>query len=176
MARLLQGLGALKQAGVQYVCFTGGEPLLYPELLPALDRARDLGINTILCTNGSLLTPETIEELKAAALETLIISMDAPSAAQHDRHRGLPGLTDHIRDLLPLLRRQGLDPVASVTLSRMVDDLEGMIHFLAAWALSGSPFLTPSPGCTPPTWGSPTTIPWISPRKNCTAGLAASKT
>ena len=128
--RLFQGLAALKQAGVQYLCFTGGEPLLYPDLLPALARARQLGINTILCTNGSLLTPAVIEELQPVGLETLIISMDAPSAAQHDHHRGLPGLTDHIRDLMPLMRRRRLNPVASVTLSRMVDDLDGMVQFL----------------------------------------------
>ncbi|MFZ0051368.1 MAG: radical SAM protein [Desulfobaccales bacterium] len=129
--RLQRGLAALKQAGVQYLCFTGGEPLLYPDLLPALEQARALGIHTLLCTNASLLTPTLVQDLRAAALETLIISMDAPSPALHDRHRGLPGLTDHIRDLLPLLRRHRLDPVASVTLSRMVDDLEGMIQFLA---------------------------------------------
>jgi MoaA/NifB/PqqE/SkfB family radical SAM enzyme len=130
--RLFQGLDSLQKAGVQYLCFTGGEPLLHPDLLPTLSRARELGINTILCSNGSLLTAKILKELEAAALETLIISMDAPSAAEHDRHRGLPGLTGNIRDLLPLMRSHGLDPVASVTLSRLVDDLEGMIQFLAA--------------------------------------------
>jgi MoaA/NifB/PqqE/SkfB family radical SAM enzyme len=129
-SRLHQGLAALKMAGVHYLCFTGGEPLLYPELMAALARARDLAINTVLCTNGSLLNPKVIKELKAAGLENLIISMDAPSAAEHDRHRGLPGLTDHIREMMPLLRQQRLNPVASVTLSRMVDDLEGMVQFL----------------------------------------------
>jgi MoaA/NifB/PqqE/SkfB family radical SAM enzyme len=129
-ARLFQGLASLKLAGVQYLCFTGGEPLLYPDLLPALRRARDLGLHTLLCTNGSLLTPKVIKDLQAAGLGNLIISLDAPSAAAHDGHRGLPGLTGHIRDLLPLLQRHGLDPVASVTLSRLVDDLEGMVHFL----------------------------------------------
>ncbi len=128
--RLYQGLAALKKAGVQYLCFTGGEPLLYPELLPALGRARDLGISTILCTNGSLLSPAIIKELQASGLENLIISLDAPSASQHDRHRGLPGLTGHIRDMVPLLVRHRLNPVASVTLSRMVDDLEGMLNFV----------------------------------------------
>ena len=56
-ARLCLGLEALRNKGVSYLCFTGGEPLLYPALLPALGRARDLGIHTLLCTNGSLLTP-----------------------------------------------------------------------------------------------------------------------
>ena len=141
--RLFQGLAALKQAGVQYLCFTGGEPLLYPDLMSALARARDLAINTILCTNGSLLSPAVIKELQAAGLENLIISMDAPSAAQHDRHRGLPGLTDHIRDMVSHLRRHHLNPVASVTLSRMVDDLQGMVNFLAGMGFQRVTFSYP---------------------------------
>ena len=141
--RLFQGLAALKQAGVQYLCFTGGEPLLYPDLMPALARARDLAINTILCTNGSLLSPAVIKELQAAGLENLIISMDAPSATEHDRHRGLPGLTEHIRDMVPHLRRHHLNPVASVTLSRMVDDLEGMVNFLAGMGFQRVTFSYP---------------------------------
>ncbi len=68
--RLLQGLTALRKAGIRYLCFTGGEPLLYSGLLPALNRSRELGINTILCTNGSLLTSKVIQELEAAALDT----------------------------------------------------------------------------------------------------------
>ena len=56
--------------------------------------------------------------------------MDAPSAAAHDAHRGLPGLTGHIREMMPELRRAGLTPVASVTLSRLITDLGEMLRFL----------------------------------------------
>ena len=130
-ARLARGLEALKAGGVSYLCLTGGEPLLYPALLPTLARARDLKIETILCTNGSLLSAALIRELRDAALNTLIISMDAPTPAQHDEHRGLPGLTGHIREMMPTLREHGLNPVASVTLSRLVGDLDAMLAFLA---------------------------------------------
>ncbi|RJR46283.1 MAG: radical SAM protein [Deltaproteobacteria bacterium] len=128
--RLFKGLTALKRAGVRYLSITGGEPLLYPELLPALKLGRQLGLNMILCTNGALLTPGLIEKLKALELHTLIISMDAASPKEHDEHRGLPGLTAHIREMIPLLRQAGLAPVASVTLSRMVADLPKMMDFL----------------------------------------------
>jgi len=129
-ARLFRGLEVLKDNGVGYLCFTGGEPLLYPALLPALGRARDLGINTLLCTNGWRLTPSYIRDLKDAGLKTLIVSLDGPTAAVHDTHRGLPGLTGHIRELLPSMRRAGLNPVASVTLSRLIVDLGEMLRFL----------------------------------------------
>jgi len=128
--RLAQGLKALKAKGVRYLTLTGGEPLLYPELLPVLVQARQQDIQTILCTNGSLLTPAYIRDLKAAGLQTLILSLDAPSAAGHDAHRGLPGLTGHIREMMPELRRVGLDPVASVTVSRLIGDLDAMMRFL----------------------------------------------
>jgi MoaA/NifB/PqqE/SkfB family radical SAM enzyme len=129
--RLKRGLEALKKRGVNYLALTGGEPLLYPALLPTLARARELAINTIVCTNGSLLSPKLVGELREVGLETLIISLDAPSAAQHDEHRGLPGLTRHIREMVAEMGRYRFHPVASVTLSRLVDDLPAMLSFLA---------------------------------------------
>jgi MoaA/NifB/PqqE/SkfB family radical SAM enzyme len=129
-SRLFQGLKVLQAKGIHYICLTGGEPLLYPALLPTLARARDLAIQTILCTNGSLLTPAYIQGLRTAGLKTMIISLDAPSADRHDAHRGLPGLTGHIREMVPELRRAGLAPVASVTLSRLIGDLGEMLRFL----------------------------------------------
>jgi MoaA/NifB/PqqE/SkfB family radical SAM enzyme len=128
--RLLQGLEVLKQAGIQYLAITGGEPLLHPGLQQVLARARQLGIKTILCTNGSLLTAPYLQELQEAGLQSLIISMDAPSHPGHDGHRGLPGLTSHIQEMLPLAEQAHLRPVASVTLSRQVGDLGAMVRFL----------------------------------------------
>ncbi len=75
-------------------------------------------------------TPAYIRALKTAGLETLIISLDGPTPAAHDGHRGLPGLTRHIQAMLPEMRRAGLNPVASVTLSRLIGDLGEMLRFL----------------------------------------------
>ncbi len=141
--RLLEGLAALSRRGFYFVTFTGGEPLLYPSLLSALARARDLGLKTILVTNGALLTPRLLGELAKAGLDYLIISLDAGSAAAHDEHRGLPGLTDHIRDIVPLARLAGLFPVASVTLSRLIDDLEALLGFVSSLGFDGLTFSYP---------------------------------
>ena len=77
-ARLCRGLKVLKDQGVHYLCLTGGEPLLYPALLPALGRARDLGIHTLLCTNGWLLTPASGRAHKIARLDTIAIAKVFP--------------------------------------------------------------------------------------------------
>lgn len=129
-SRLRSGLAALAAGGVRFVAFTGGEPLLYPELLPALTTARDLGLTTLLCTNGWLLTPARITAFAKAGLEYLIISLDAASEAAHDAHRGLPGLVARIRRQLPVIRDAGITPVASVTLSRLIPDFDCLGEFL----------------------------------------------
>lgn len=142
-ARLLQGLAALSRRGPYFVTFTGGEPLLYPPLLPVLARARDLGLKTILVTNAARLTPELLTGLSRAGLGRLIISLDAPSSAAHDAHRGLPGLTAHIREMVPWAKKAGLNPVASVTLSRLIGDLEALLRFVRALGFESLTFSYP---------------------------------
>jgi MoaA/NifB/PqqE/SkfB family radical SAM enzyme len=120
----------MQRAGVQYAIFTGGEPLLYPELLPSLAQARELGLETLLVTNGALLTPHYLRQFQERGLHSLIISLDAASGEVHDRHRGLPGLSRHLKDMVPLAREAGLRPVASVTVSRLLDDLDALVAFV----------------------------------------------
>ncbi len=121
--RLLAGLTRLREGGVRYLTLTGGEPLLYPALLETLAAARRLGLVTMLVTNGALLSPEMLRELRAAGLKRLFLSVDAADPEVHDGHRGLPGLARHLRDLTPEAARLGLNPTASVTLSRLLNDL-----------------------------------------------------
>ena len=69
--RLARGLKAAAQAGIRYVCLTGGEPLLYPDLPFCLNQARALGLTTLLVTNGALLTAGLIEDLGRMAIPEL---------------------------------------------------------------------------------------------------------
>jgi len=144
--RLGRGLGAMQRAGIRYVCYTGGEPLLYPGLLDSLAQARSLGLETLLVTNGVLLAPKLIQDLQAVGLNTLIISIDAASEEAHDRHRGVPGLTSHVKEMLPLTREAGLKAVASVTLSRLVDDLDALAYFVRGLGFTQLTFSYPLTG------------------------------
>jgi MoaA/NifB/PqqE/SkfB family radical SAM enzyme len=130
-ARLVRGFEALARAGIKYVTITGGEPLLYPDLGACLARARDVGLETLVVTNGALLTPALVRTLGEAGVHTLIISLDAATAEVHDRHRGLPGLTSHIGDMVPRIRQAGIKTVASVTISRLWEDFEALAAFIA---------------------------------------------
>ncbi len=129
-ASLSRGLQAMQRAGIRYICYTGGEPLMYPGLPDSLAQARGLGLETLLVTNGALLTPGLIRDLQETGLNTLIISIDAASEEAHDRHRGVPGLVSHVKEMLPLIQQAGLKALASVTLSRLLDDLDALVDFV----------------------------------------------
>ena len=66
-------LAAMKTASIT---FTGGEPLLHPELDRVIAAARAHGMIVTMITNGFRLTEEWIERLNAAGLQGMQISID----------------------------------------------------------------------------------------------------
>ena len=70
-----------------FVSITGGEPLLRPDLFEVVQRLTDLGMESCIVTNGTLLTPERAARLVAAGMRTVSISLDGVEA-EHDAVRG----------------------------------------------------------------------------------------
>src|SRR6266511_3793650 len=73
MARRIDRLAEL---GTLAITFSGGEPLLHPELETLVERIRRYNIIATLITNGYLLTAERIKRLNRAGLDYLQISID----------------------------------------------------------------------------------------------------
>jgi len=66
------------------ISIAGGEPLLYPQLLELVRYVDSQGWKPIIITNGTMLTPETIKDLKNAGLVGFTVHVDS--------HQGRPGL------------------------------------------------------------------------------------
>jgi MoaA/NifB/PqqE/SkfB family radical SAM enzyme len=75
-AEMLRRIDLLAALGTTIITFSGGEPLLHPDLDELIQRIRKHDIITTLITNGYLLTPERIQQLNRAGLEHLQISID----------------------------------------------------------------------------------------------------
>jgi MoaA/NifB/PqqE/SkfB family radical SAM enzyme len=73
---MLRRIDLLAALGTGIITFSGGEPLLHPELDEMIRRIRGYGIIATLITNGYMLTPERIRRLNRAGLEHLQISID----------------------------------------------------------------------------------------------------
>ncbi len=76
--------------GARILVFSGGEPLLRPDLMGLIAEARALDLACFLATNGVLLDEALALRLKALRVG-VVIGLDAVTPSLHDRVRGLPG-------------------------------------------------------------------------------------
>lgn len=138
----LDTVDILYRNGVRYLVITGGEPMLHPDLNDIVDRAAGLGMKVMLVTNGSLLKAHRIRELADAGLSSFIISIDAATAASHERNRGLPGVCERVREANEQIGKLGLYSTASVTMSRLVD-YDALPGFLGSLGFTAVTFSYP---------------------------------
>ena len=73
---MLARLDKLAHLGTSVVAFSGGEPMLHPDLDTLIRRIRSRGMIAGLITNGYLLSPKRIHALNDAGLDYLQISID----------------------------------------------------------------------------------------------------
>jgi radical SAM protein with 4Fe4S-binding SPASM domain len=108
------------------VCFTGGEAALYPDLLPLIERARELRMAVSLKTNGILL-PKLAPRLKAAGVGNMDVSLYGASAATHERCTGIRGSFELTVEGIRAATNAGIPVNISITLFRWnVHELEAM--------------------------------------------------
>ena len=82
-------IARLQELGVAYIVFSGGEPLLRPDMEEILASVDDRS-TTLLFTNGRDLTPRRAQSLKEAGLFILAVSLDSPHPDEHNRLRRAP--------------------------------------------------------------------------------------
>jgi MoaA/NifB/PqqE/SkfB family radical SAM enzyme len=73
---MTERLNRLADLGTTIITFSGGEPLLHPELDTLIAHIRKRKIIAGLITNGYLLTPQRIRQLNDAGLDHMQISID----------------------------------------------------------------------------------------------------
>jgi len=84
----IRAFGQARGLGVLQLALTGGEPMLRRDLVELCAGARDTGLYSSLITAGTLFTPERAQELKAAGLDHVQISIQSPNAVDNDRIAG----------------------------------------------------------------------------------------
>ena len=96
------GKGASEHAAGT-VAFMGlGEPLLHPRFLDMVKLAKKRGLRTEVTTNALLLKKELADDLVAAGLDQLVVSIDGASAESFGRVRSsasLEEVVDNVRNL-----------------------------------------------------------------------------
>jgi MoaA/NifB/PqqE/SkfB family radical SAM enzyme len=97
---LRRRIDKLKELGTSVVAFSGGEPMLHPDLDDLIRHIRGHRMMAGLITNGYFLVPKRIQELNDAGLDFLQISIDnvEPDEVSKKSLRLLDKKLQHLRD------------------------------------------------------------------------------
>ena len=121
------------EAKIPFFSFTGGEPLLRPDLEELAGFARSLGLRVNLITNGSLATASRAASLKAAGIDTAQVSLESPESGVHDALCGVEGAWERTVAGIRALREAGVSVQTNSTLTALNhESLLGLPAFLAS--------------------------------------------
>ncbi|MBE6099147.1 MAG: putative heme d1 biosynthesis radical SAM protein NirJ2 [Anaerovibrio sp.] len=84
-------LEQIAKARFKIMIFSGGEPLMRPDIVELVAYATKLGLRPVFGTNGTLITLEMAKKLKAAGAMGMGISLDSLDKAKHNEFRKFPG-------------------------------------------------------------------------------------
>lgn len=130
---------SLRRLGRPILVFSGGEPLMRPDLLELARLARDTGVPAALATNGTIMTDELAAAIVESGVRRVSISFDGPNAGIHDRFRAIDGAFEASVRGWQLLRRRGMSMQMNTTVGRhnhrLLDDIYRLALDLGADAL-----------------------------------------
>ena len=123
---------------IKLVRFTGGEPLLCPNLSYYVKICHNRGIFTSIITNG-LLLEKKIDELVNEGINQVIISLDGSTPELHDKLRGTQGLFSKIEKAVKLINKKY--PFIKIRINTVVSydniyDLTNIYHWLKTYKIS----------------------------------------
>lgn len=111
-------LDDLASFGVPVVLFSGGEPLMRPDLTDLARYAVRKGMRAVISTNGTLITPDKARELKGVGLSYVGVSLDGLEPV-NDRFRGQKGAFQEALSGIRNCQEAGLKVGLRFTINRM---------------------------------------------------------
>jgi MoaA/NifB/PqqE/SkfB family radical SAM enzyme len=112
------------ELGVTIMDFLGGEPLMHPQIAGLVSYAKSRGCWTNIITNGLLLSADRVQQLNAAGLDSLCVSIDRinPTAFTH---KGIRPLRKRLRMLRDTAKFQV--ETNTVLCEETVDEFEALV-------------------------------------------------
>jgi MoaA/NifB/PqqE/SkfB family radical SAM enzyme len=122
LAEIRKAIGEIQDLGTAVIGFTGGEPMLRPDLEEIIAAVGERSM-PLLFTTGWYMTPERARRLKEAGLGVPVVSLDHHTAEVHDRGRNKPGTFEAAVRAIRILQEAGFYVAVSfVPTRRLLDD------------------------------------------------------
>jgi len=120
----------LARFGVPVTLFSGGEPLVRPDLLALIERTVALGMRAVISTNGTLITEEKAARLRAFNLSYVGVSLDGLRDV-NDRFRGVSGAFEKALAGIRNCRRAGIKVGLRFTITnRNAAEVDGIFDLI----------------------------------------------
>lgn len=113
----LRFIDGLAEFGVPVLLFSGGEPLMRPDLFELIAHARSRGIRAVISTNGTMITSESAAKLNTAGLSYVGISLDGLYSV-HDSFRGVQGAFNRAIEGIRACKKEGVKVGLRFTITR----------------------------------------------------------
>ncbi len=106
------------EVGEPIIIFTGGDPMMRPDVYELIAYATAKGLRCVFSPNGTLITPETARKIREAGIQRCSISIDGADAKSHDDFRAVPGSFDASMRGIELLKAEGMEFQINTTVTR----------------------------------------------------------
>jgi sulfatase maturation enzyme AslB (radical SAM superfamily) len=113
------------------IILTGGEPLMRPDIWEIVDYAQEKGAMPVIGTNATLITEEIAQQMHDHGIPRISVSVDFPTAAEHDDFRQQEGCFDATIEGIKMAKRHGVGVQINTTVTTRNADKIEQIHDLA---------------------------------------------
>jgi len=108
--------------------FSGGEPLIRPDIWDLAAYARAVGMKTALATNGTMLQEQDVQRIKEVCIRRVSVSLDGVRPETHDAFRNQKGSFQKALVGIRLLRQADIPVQINFSVARHnMNELEGVI-------------------------------------------------
>src|SRR6185503_7287651 len=107
----------IAETGKPILVFSGGEPLMRPDIFELATHARSRGLRPALASNGTKIDATMAWRIKEAGFARVAISLDGADPETHDLFRGIPGSHDKSVRALAALRSLGVGTQINFTVT-----------------------------------------------------------
>ena len=117
-SKCLEILDQIRSVGEPIVILTGGEPILREDVFELAEQGTQMGLRMVMATNGTLLTPDIVEKIRASGIKRVSISIDGADEDMHDRFRKEPGAFKRAVEGIRLLGKGNVEFQINTTVTR----------------------------------------------------------
>ena len=136
-----QLLDQIAELGSPIVILTGGDPMMREDIYDIAAYGTQKGLKMVMSPNGTLITPETAQKMKASGIHRISISLDGPDKESHDQFRGVDGAFEGALRGISHAKEAGIEFQINTTITqtnlakipaiqKMAEDLGAVAHHI----------------------------------------------